>query len=88
MQARLHMHHYGTRAEHLGEVALAARRWAQLNRNAVARSPLTMADYLASPLLADPLRKLDICQVTDSAGAMMLVRTERATPTGPGARFC
>jgi acetyl-CoA C-acetyltransferase len=78
MQARLHMHRYGTRAEDLGEVALAARRWAQLNPNAVARAPLTMADYLASPLLADPLRKLDICQVTDSAGAMVLVRTERA----------
>jgi len=78
MQARLHMQRYGTRAQDLGEVALAARRWAQLNPNAVARSPLTMADYLASPLVADPLRKLDICQVTDSAGAMVLVRVERA----------
>ncbi|WP_349605620.1 MULTISPECIES: acetyl-CoA acetyltransferase [Cupriavidus] len=78
MQARLHMHRYGTRAEDLGEVALAARRWAQLNPHAVAREPLTMADYLASPMVADPLRKLDICQVTDSAGAMVLVRTRRA----------
>lgn len=78
MQARLHMQRYGTRAEDLGEVALAARRWAQLNPNAVARAPLTMEDYLASPLIADPLRKLDICQVTDSAGAMVLVRADRA----------
>ncbi|MFM0342144.1 thiolase C-terminal domain-containing protein [Paraburkholderia fungorum] len=78
MQARLHMQRYGTRAEDLGEVVLAARRWAQLNPNAVAHAPLTMADYLASPLIADPLRKLDICQVTDSAGAMVLVRAERA----------
>jgi acetyl-CoA C-acetyltransferase len=78
MQARLHMARYGTRAQDLGEVALAARRWAQLNPDAVARAPLTMADYLASPLVADPLRKLDICQVTDSAGAMVLVRAERA----------
>jgi acetyl-CoA C-acetyltransferase len=37
-----------------------------------------MEDYLASPLVADPLRKLDICQVTDSAGAVVLVRAERA----------
>ncbi|MGO4326202.1 thiolase [Cupriavidus sp. 2TAF22] len=78
MQARLHMHRYGTLAEDLGEVAIAARRWAQRNPNAVAREPLTMADYLASPMVADPLRKLDICQVTDSAGAMVLVRTGRA----------
>ena len=78
MQAQLHMHRYGTRAQDLGEVALAARRWAQLNPAAVARAPLTMQDYLDSPLVADPLRKLDICQVTDSAGALVLVRTDRA----------
>jgi len=78
MQARLHMHRHGTRAQDLGEVALAARRWAQLNPNAIARAPLTMDDYLASPMVADPLRKLDICQVTDSAGAVVLVRAERA----------
>ncbi|MDM0085429.1 thiolase [Variovorax sp. J31P179] len=78
MLARLHMDRYGTRAEDLGEVALAARRWAQLNPNAIARSPLSMEDYLASPMVADPLRKLDICQVTDSAGAVVLVRAERA----------
>ncbi|MDM0030001.1 acetyl-CoA acetyltransferase [Variovorax saccharolyticus] len=78
MQARLHMHRYGTRPEDLGEVALAARRWAQLNPDAIARSPLTMEDYLAAPMIADPLRKFDICQVSDSAGAIVLVRAERA----------
>jgi acetyl-CoA C-acetyltransferase len=78
MQARLHMHRYGTRAEDLGEVALAARRWAQLNPNAIATSPLSMADYLAAPMIADPLRKFDICQVSDSAGAIVLVSAERA----------
>jgi acetyl-CoA C-acetyltransferase len=78
MQARLHMHRHGTRAEDLGEVALAARRWAQLNPNAMATAPLTMEDYLAAPMIADPLRKFDICQVSDSAGAIVLVRAERA----------
>src|SRR5688572_504389 len=78
MLARLHMQRHGTRAQDLGEVALAARRWAQLNPNAIAQGPLTMEDYLASPMVADPLRKLDICQVTDSAGAVVLVRAEHA----------
>jgi len=78
MQARLHMHRYGTRAEDLGEVALAARRWAQLNPAAVARAPLSIEDYLAAPMIADPLRKFDICQVSDSAGAVVLLRTDRA----------
>ncbi|MDM0117137.1 thiolase [Variovorax sp. J22R133] len=78
MQAQLHKHRYGTRAEDLGAVALAARHWAQLNPNAIAQGPLTMDDYLASPMVADPLRKLDICQVTDSAGAVVLVRADHA----------
>jgi len=78
MLARLQMQRYGTRAEDMGEVALAARRWAQLNPDAIARSPLTMEDYLASAMVADPLRKLDICQVTDSAGAVVLMRARRA----------
>jgi acetyl-CoA C-acetyltransferase len=31
------MQRHGTRAQDLGEVALAARRWAQLNPNAIAQ---------------------------------------------------
>lgn len=78
MLARLYLDRYGAGAQCLGEVALSARRWAQLNPNAAAREPLTMEDYLASPVVADPLRKLDICLVNDGAGAMVLVRAERA----------
>jgi len=37
-----------------------------------------LEDYLAAPMIADPLRKFDICQVSDSAGAIVLVRAERA----------
>lgn len=78
MLARLYLERYGCGPECLGEVALAARRWAQLNPNASARAALSMDEYLASPMIADPLRKLDICQVNDGAGAMLLTRVERA----------
>lgn len=78
MLARLYRERHGVPPEAFGEVALAARRWAQLNPNASERAPLTMAEYLASPLVADPLRKLDICLVCDAAGAMVLTSTERA----------
>ncbi|TDN59128.1 acetyl-CoA acetyltransferase [Paraburkholderia sp. BL10I2N1] len=78
MQAQLHMHRYGTKPEDLGEIALASRKWAQLNPNAFAHDDLTMEQYLAAPMLADPLRKFDICQVTDGAGAMILTRADRA----------
>ncbi|MGW7757591.1 thiolase C-terminal domain-containing protein [Streptomyces violaceusniger] len=78
MLAQLYSSRFGCAPEDLGEVALAARGWAQLNPNAARQAPLTMEDYLASPLIADPLRKLDICQINDGAGAMILTNADRA----------
>src|SRR5262245_9896281 len=42
MAAARHMYQYGTTKEQLGEVAIAARRWAQLNPEAFVRDELTM----------------------------------------------
>jgi acetyl-CoA C-acetyltransferase len=78
MLARLYMDRCGATPEDLGAVAVNARRWAQLNAMAELRTPLTMEEYLASPLICDPLRKADICLVSDGAGAMVLTRAERA----------
>lgn len=73
-----HMHEFGTKREQLGEVALAARRWAQLNPEAFKRDPLTMDDYLGSRLVSDPLSVLDCCLVTDGAAAVVMTRSDRA----------
>lgn len=78
LSASRHMHQYGTKAEHLAEIAVAARAWAALNPKAWIRDPLTIDDVMASPLLADPLRKLDCCLVTDGGGAVVLTRADRA----------
>lgn len=78
MLAQLYMHRTGATAEDLAAVAINARRWAALNPNAALRTPLTLEEYLASPLVSDPLRKADICLVSDGAGAMILTRIERA----------
>ena len=78
LSASRHMHQYGTRPEHLAEVAVAARSWAALNPKAWVRDPLSIDDVMASPLLADPLRKLDCCLVTDGGGAIVLTRADRA----------
>lgn len=37
----------------------------------------TLEDYLASPFVAEPLRKLDCCVETDCAAALVLTSTER-----------
>jgi len=77
--ARRHMHEFGTTAEQLGAIAVAMRKHAQLNPAAVmAGRPMTLDDYMASPMLADPYRILDCCLETDGAAAVIVTSPERA----------
>ena len=78
LAAARHMHAYGTRREDLAEVAVAARKWAQLNPEAYARDDLTLEQVLNARMVSDPLSVLDCCLVTDGGGALILVRAERA----------
>lgn len=73
-----YMHEYGLKREQLGEVALAARKWAQLNPDAFMRDPLTMEEYLKSRMVSDPIGVRDCCLVTDGAAAVVMVSAERA----------
>lgn len=76
--AARHMHQYGTTRRHLAEVAVAARRWAQLNPEAFAREPLTIEQVLAARMVTDPFTAHDCCLVTDGGGAFVLMRADRA----------
>ena len=73
-----HMHQYGTTRAQLAEIAVAARRWAQLNPEAFAREPLSLEEVLQSRMISDPLTVRDCCLVTDGGGAYLLTRAERA----------
>ena len=78
MQAQRHMHLFGTKPEHLAEVAVAARGWAGLNPQAAMRDPITIDDVLNSPMISSPLHRLDCCLVTDGGGALVVTSPERA----------
>ncbi len=79
LMARRHMHEFGTKPEQLGAIAVAMRKHAQLNEKAVMRGkPLSIADYLASPMIAAPYRLFDCCLETDGAAAVVVTSGERA----------
>lgn len=62
----------------LGTVAVTQRAYAQLNPHAMMRTPITMEDYLASPWVAEPLRRLDCCLESDAAVALVVTSAARA----------
>jgi acetyl-CoA acetyltransferase len=78
LAAARHMHKFGTTKEQLGEVAIAARQWAQLNPDALMCDPLTMEEYLSARIISSPLGKLDCCLVTDGAAALVMTRADQA----------
>lgn len=82
MVMQRHMYEFGTTREQLAKVAVAASQWASLNPDALKRELLTVEDVIASPLVSDPLRKLDICLVTNGGGAIVVTSKDRAKKLG------
>jgi acetyl-CoA acetyltransferase len=78
MIARRHMHDFGTTPEQLARVAVAMRRHAARNPFARYRDEITVADVIASPMISDPLHRLDCCVTTDGGGALVVTSLERA----------
>jgi acetyl-CoA C-acetyltransferase len=78
MYAMRHMHEFGTTQEQLAWVKVAASQHAQHNPNAMLRKPVTVEEVLASPVIADPLHRLDCCVISDGGGALVLARPEIA----------
>ncbi len=78
MAAMRHMHEYGTTAAQLAWVKVAASHHAQHNPHAMLRDVVTVEDVLNSPMISDPLHKLDCCVVSDGGGALIVARPEIA----------
>lgn len=65
----------------LGHYALTMRRNAADNDLAYRRTPLTMADYEASRMVAWPLRVLDIASITDGGVCILVANGDVAART-------
>ncbi|MFM7141550.1 MAG: OB-fold domain-containing protein, partial [Alphaproteobacteria bacterium] len=65
-----HMHEFGTKREHLGAIAVAGRKHAALNPNAVYRDPMTMDDYLAARMISWPFGLFDCDAPCDGSTAV------------------
>ncbi len=81
LMCRRYTHQYGLTREQLGAVALAARSHAQLNAAAMMHGrALTLEQYLAGRMIADPYHLYDCCLETDGACAVLVApsATDRA----------
>ena len=71
------MKRYGLQKSDYGHLAIAQRAWAAHNPYAVYRTPMTMEDYLAAPLGADPLSRYDCVPVVAGAQAIVVAHPDR-----------
>ena len=78
MCAMRHMHQYGTTSEQLAWVKVAASHHAQHNPHAMLRDVVTVEEVVNSPMIADPLHRLDCCVISDGGGAIIVASPEVA----------
>ena len=70
--ASQYMHQTGVTVSDLAEFAVLMRRNAVQHPDAHLRTPITLADVLASKPIAEPLKLLDCCPISDGAMALMV----------------
>jgi acetyl-CoA C-acetyltransferase len=78
MAAMRHMYEYGTTSAQLAWIKVAASHHAQHNPHALLREVVTVEEVVGSPIIADPLHRLDCCVITDGGGAIVVTRPEIA----------
>lgn len=79
MLARRHMHRYGTKREHFAEVCMSTRANASRRPSTAQQTaPMTLDDYFAARMIADPLCLYDNTVESDGAVAIITGSVERA----------
>ncbi|MER6512503.1 lipid-transfer protein [Nonomuraea sp. NPDC001636] len=82
LYARRRMALYGSTAADFAAVKVKNARAGSLNPMARYRRPVTAEEVLASPMVADPLRLMDICATSDGGAAVVLASQAYARRLG------
>lgn len=72
LRARRHMSEFGTTLEQMAMVSVKSRTHSVFNPIAQFTKAVTVEEVLASPLIADPLTRLQSCPIADGASAIIL----------------
>jgi acetyl-CoA C-acetyltransferase len=78
MCAMRHMHEFGTTSEQLAWIKVAASHHAQHNPHAMLPNVVTVEEVVNSPMIADPLHRLDCCVISDGGGAIVVTHPDVA----------
>src|SRR5262249_48548479 len=78
MVAMRHMHEFGTTSEQLPWIKVASPHHAQWNPHAMLPNAVTVDEVVNSPMIADPLHRLDCCVISDGGGAIIVVHPDVA----------
>ena len=78
MCAQRHIYEYGTTSEQLAWIKVAASHHAQYNEHAMLRNVVTVDEVVNSPMISDPLHRLDCCVISDGGGAIIVTSPEVA----------
>jgi len=82
MRARRHMHDYGTTELQIAKVAYKNHKNSVHNPNAMYQKEFSLDEILNSPLVCDPIRRLEICAPDDGAAAVVVASAKRARELG------
>jgi acetyl-CoA acetyltransferase len=82
LRAKRHMAEFGTSPRQLSEISVKNRKHALYNPIAQFRDPISLNDVLNSPMVADPLTRLQCCPIADGAAAVLICSPSLARRLG------
>lgn len=82
MRAQRHMYEYGTTELQIAKVAYKNHKNSVHNPYAMYRKEFSLDEIVNSPLVCDPIRRLEICAPDDGAAAVVIASEKRARQLG------